>query len=94
MNAILIVVERPAKTEKHQDERWTAFSNGLTSKRPPNGTSGELPGRIAETAWLIDGRNGLPALGRVLDLAHQNKIAYRVLFLDAVTEWVSPSKAT
>jgi hypothetical protein len=94
MNSILIVVTKPAKTEKFQDERWTAFLHGSTKNQSTTERTLEGPERIAETAWLIRAQNGLPILSLVLGRADQCKLAYRVLFLEAATEWVCPTKAT
>ena len=62
---------------------WERFLAAI--KTPPVETSVES---FHENVWLIPLDKGLPHLGKILEMAKQNRVTVRVLFLSEKPKWI------
>ena len=83
MNSILLVLQKPATDGLDERNRWNVTIDSVRKKLLPSAEVEEL----GEGILLLRASSGLPVLGIALAVAERERLAYRVLFLDAVTEW-------
>jgi len=91
MKYALVIAELPKTIDADADRKnWKDFSEYMQRV-------GELPKdteRITGNIWQIPLKNGLPFLGRLFQLAEDNKISIRALVLDEPPEWIKHPSAS
>ncbi len=84
MNSILLVINKPniEKVEEHQ--AWLSFQDKL-SQISKHYTDMR---RLDESSVLINVSNELPAFCSLVDVAHNHKLHYHILFLEEKPQWI------
>ena len=87
MDSILIVLEPPNGADEKAVLQWDVLVQRLKDRAT------EIDGMemLAENAWQIPARSGLPVLSELILEADAAQISYSVLFFEKAPEWIRSS---
>jgi hypothetical protein len=89
MKSILFALKRPTDDEPNGGQRWASAS--MTTANSHKLIEGIE--YLGEGCLLISSNSGLPTLASAIQAAEHHKISYKVLFVEATTEWTRSLKA-
>ena len=87
MDSILVVMEPPDGTDQNAVLQWDV----LMQRQRERAAQVEGMEMLAENAWQIPARNGLPALSELILEADAARIRYSVLFFEKAPDWIRSS---
>ena len=84
MHSILFVLEQPDAHDINAMNAYRLAIAALSSSQMQD----ELAERLSGNVLLLRASGGLPLLGKVIQVAEESKLRYRVLFLKKEPQWI------
>ena len=84
MKYAILIVNKPSSDNMKEQDKWKKFSDWLETTDAKN----LARQRIGENVWEFDLQNAFGVLSRIVVRAEDEKLTYRVLFLDQENSWI------
>jgi hypothetical protein len=87
-HSLLIVVDRPASDASNQAERFYQEFRHVAPSILQKAAGCEM---LSENVYLLSLEHGMSSANQIFSLAEQNRLGYRMLFLDEKQAWLRTS---